>query len=175
MAFVIVITAKRNGFRRCGVAHSDKPTPWAVDAFTEEQWEALLKEPQLIVTSGVDDLDLEREQHHAFTSSAALPEAPNTAQNVKPETFEASAKALGDGVLLPVAPVAGNLDSLWEDAFLEDREREAAKALAAADLELDSLWEEALKEDQAREVAKAVKALAEKPPAKSGRAKAGKE
>lgn len=172
MTTVIVITAKRNGFRRCGVAHSDQPTPWRQGDFTADQWEELLKEPQLFLAVEERNLGLGLEQHNAFTSSVALPEAPNTAQNVQSTTLEANATALGDGVLLPVSPLEGNFDSLWEDALLEDRAREVAKALAAADVELDSLWEDALKEDQAREAAKA---LAAKPPAKPGKAKAGKE
>lgn len=171
MTTVIVITAKRNGFRRCGVAHSDQPTPWRQGDFTAEQWEELLKEPQLFLAVEERDLGLGLEQHNAFTSSAALPEAPSTAQNSQSQTLETKVTALGDGVLLPVAPVAGNLDSLWNDALLEDRKREVAKALAAAAVELDALWEDAIVEDQAREAAKVT---AEKPPAKPGKAKAGK-
>lgn len=171
MTTVIVITAKRNGFRRCGVAHSDQPTPWREGDFTAEQWEELLKEPQLFLAIEERELGLGLEQHNVFKPPAALPEAPNTAQKAESQTLETKTTALGDGVLLPVAPDAGNLGSLWDDALLEDRERGVAKALAAADSELDSLWEDALKEDQARE---ATKTLAEKPPAKPGRAKAGK-
>lgn len=171
MTTVIVITAKRNGFRRCGVAHSDRPTAWQPGAFTAEQWDELLKEPQLFLSVEERNHGLGLEQHNAFTSSAALPEASNTAKNAQSQTLETSATALGDGVLLPIAPVAGNLDSLWDDALLEDQEREVAKALAATAVELDALWEDALTEDQAREAAKATAA---KPPAKPGKAKAGK-
>ena len=172
MTTVIVITAKRNGFRRCGVAHSDQPTPWRQGDFTAEQWEELLKEPQLFLAVEERNLGLGLEQHNAFTSSAALPEAPNTAQNAQSQTLETNATALGDGVLLSGTPVAGNLDALWDDALLENRAREVAKAQAVADAVLGSLWEDALKEDQAREAAKAPAA---KSPAKPGKAKAGKE
>lgn len=165
MTTVIVITARRNGFRRCGVGHSDQPVTWQPDDFTSEQWHALVKEPQLIITCVEVDLEPEWESRHALTSSTALPQASNTAQNVQPQTLEANAAALGDGVLLSTEPVAGNigLDALWEDALMEDRAYELAK--------LDFLWEEALKEDQVREAAKAPAAS---PPAKSGKAKAGK-
>lgn len=145
MTTVIVITAKRNGFRRCGVAHSDQPTTWQQGDFTDEQWEELFKEPQLFLAIYEQDTGLGLEQRHALTSSATLPEASNTAQNAQSQTFEASATTLGDGVLLSVASVAGNLDSIWDDALLEDRAREVTKATAA------------------------------KPPAKPGKAKAGKE
>lgn len=171
MTTVIVITAKRNGFRRCGVAHSDQPTPWRQCDFTAEQWEELLKEPQLFLAVEERNLGLGLEQQNAFTSSAALPEAPNTAQNAQSQTLETNATALGDGVLLSIAPDAGNLDSLWDDALLEDQERGVVKALAAAAVELDALWEDALVEDQAREAAKVTAA---KPPLKPGKAKAGK-
>ena len=45
----IVITSKRDGFRRCGVTHPGKPTYYPDDFFTHEQLEALDKEPQLIL------------------------------------------------------------------------------------------------------------------------------
>jgi hypothetical protein len=172
MTTVIVITAKRNGFRRCGVAHSDQPTTWQQDDFTDEQWEELFKEPQLFLAIYEQDTGLGLEQRNALTSSAALPEASNTAQNAQSQTFKADSPTLGDGVLLPGASDAGSLDLLWDDALLEDRARGVAKAQAAADLELDSLWEEALLEDQAHE---ATKTAAAKPPTKPGKAKAGKE
>ena len=173
MTTVIVITARRNGFRRCGVGHSDQPITWQPGDFTSEQWHALVKEPQLIVTCVEVDLEPEWEPRHALTSSTALPEASNTAQNVQSQTLEANTATLGDGVLLSVAPGAGNvgLDALWEDALMEDRAYELANAIEAPDGELDSLWEDALKEDQEREAAKT---LAEKPPANPRRAKAGK-
>lgn len=172
MTNVIVITAKRNGFRRCGIAHKDKPTTWLPGDFTSEQWRELIKEPQLVITCMEMNLDFGREQPHALTSSAALPEAPNTAQNVQSKTLEAGATALGNGVLLPVTSIAGNLDSLWDDALLEDQEREVAKAQAAASVELNSAWEDALLEDQAHEAAKV---QAAKMRAKPGRTKADKE
>lgn len=171
MTTVIVITAKRNGFRRCGVAHSDQPTTWHQDDFTDEQWEELSKEPQLFLAVEDRDLGQGLEPRHAFTSSTALPEAQSTAQNPQPKAVEAGTTTLGDGVLLPIAPVADNIDLLWTDALLEDQACEVEKALASADVELASLWDEAIKEDQDREAAKA---LAAKPPAKPGKAKVGK-
>lgn len=170
MTNIIVITAKRNGFRRCGIAHKDKPTTWLPGDFTSEQWRDLVKEPQLVVACMEINQDFGREQRHALTSSAALPEAPNTAQNVQSQTLEANATALGNGVLLSVAPVAGNLDSLWEDALSENRERDLARAVAAADDEFDSAWDDALLEDQTREAATA---QTEKTRAKRGAVKAG--
>lgn len=49
MEKVIEITARREGFRRCGVAHSATTKEWPVDAFTPEQLEVLKADPMLIV------------------------------------------------------------------------------------------------------------------------------
>lgn len=43
------ITAKIDGFRRCGVAHPAQPTDRPADLFTEEQIEILKAEPMLTV------------------------------------------------------------------------------------------------------------------------------
>lgn len=55
----ITITAKRDGFRRCGVAHRDVPVTWPDGSFTEEQIAILRAEPSLVVhigaLSGDDD------------------------------------------------------------------------------------------------------------------------
>lgn len=55
----ITITAKRDGFRRCGVAHRDVPVTWADGSFTDEQIAILCAEPSLVVhigaLSGDDD------------------------------------------------------------------------------------------------------------------------
>ena len=48
----ITITAKRNGFMRCGVAHKDTPVTWPDGAFTDAQIRELKAEPQLIVYDG---------------------------------------------------------------------------------------------------------------------------
>ncbi|NUH52707.1 hypothetical protein HUK76_09865 [Citrobacter portucalensis] len=49
MEKVIEITARRDGFRRCGVAHSATTKEWPVDAFTPEQLAVLKADPMLIV------------------------------------------------------------------------------------------------------------------------------
>ena len=55
----ITITAKRDGFRRCGVAHRDVPVTWPDGSFTDEQIAILCAEPSLVVhigaLSGDDD------------------------------------------------------------------------------------------------------------------------
>ena len=49
---MIRITAKKNGFRRCGVAHSDNPTDYPDDHFSEEEL-ALLKAEQMLLVEVV--------------------------------------------------------------------------------------------------------------------------
>ncbi|TQN84362.1 UNVERIFIED_ORG: hypothetical protein FHU00_3943 [Citrobacter freundii] len=82
MEKVIEITARRDGFRRCGVAHSATTKEWPVDAFTPEQLAVLKADPMLIVVerdkaagqpadARLDDLmaqlDAERQKTAALT------------------------------------------------------------------------------------------------------------
>lgn len=46
---MIIITAKKDGFRRCGVAHSAKPVEYPDDAFSPEQLAELQADPMLVV------------------------------------------------------------------------------------------------------------------------------
>lgn len=46
---MIKITAKKDGFRRAGMAHPASPTLHADDAFTPEQLAAIETEPMLVV------------------------------------------------------------------------------------------------------------------------------
>lgn len=164
----IVITSKHDGFRRCGIAHSSTAARYPDDFFSEAQLRALSKEPQLILAYEEDEFDQVQDRRDENLQEVDVSKAAGPAQNDQSQALEANATALGDGVVPPVAPVAGNLDAFWDDALLEDRVREAAKAQAAADAALDSLWDDALQEDQAREDAKA---QVSKPPAKSGKAR----
>ena len=52
---MIVITSKREGFRRCGVAHEAGPTQWPDDRWTEAELAALMAEPMLTVAQVADD------------------------------------------------------------------------------------------------------------------------
>ena len=46
---MIRITSKKDGFRRCGVAHPGKPTEHPDDRFTKKELERLKDEPMLFV------------------------------------------------------------------------------------------------------------------------------
>lgn len=49
MAKVLRIRAKRDGFRRAGMAHPAAPTEHALDTLTADQVSALKAEPMLVV------------------------------------------------------------------------------------------------------------------------------
>lgn len=49
MEKVIDITAKRDGFRRAGIAHSEATTTYPLSKFTQAQLEQLQNEPMLVV------------------------------------------------------------------------------------------------------------------------------
>jgi hypothetical protein len=46
---MIIITAKKDGFRRCGLAHSARPVEHQDGVFTPEQLAELQAEPMLVV------------------------------------------------------------------------------------------------------------------------------
>lgn len=46
----IQITAKRDGFRRCGMSHSDKTQTYADDHFTPTVLDVLMADPMLVVS-----------------------------------------------------------------------------------------------------------------------------
>ncbi len=52
---MIRITAKKDGFRRCGVAHQTTPTEYADDRFTKEELRLLSAEPMLVVEQVAKD------------------------------------------------------------------------------------------------------------------------
>jgi hypothetical protein len=46
---MIIITAKKDGFRRCGIAHSKNKVEYPDDAFSPKDLETLEEEPMLVV------------------------------------------------------------------------------------------------------------------------------
>lgn len=53
---MITITSKKNGFRRCGIAHAEVATSYEDDAFTAKQLKELQAEPMLTVVLEVKKL-----------------------------------------------------------------------------------------------------------------------
>jgi hypothetical protein len=107
----IVITAKRDSFRRCGIAHPGKPTYYPDDFFTEEQLRALDKEPQLILAYAEDEFVQAKERFNESLSQATLPQAPNTLETGQSQTLEANTAPLGDAVVGAIGEVLGNSES----------------------------------------------------------------
>lgn len=54
---MIIITAKKDGFRRCGLAHSARPVEYPDEAFSPEQLAELQAEPMLVVELVADKPD----------------------------------------------------------------------------------------------------------------------
>lgn len=52
---MITITSKKEGFRRCGIAHSQTPTSYPDDQFSAEELQALKEESMLVVTVEAED------------------------------------------------------------------------------------------------------------------------
>ncbi len=75
---MIIITSKKEGFRRCGVAHPTTPTGYADDRFNPEQLKALHKEPMLVVV----------ELQKAEPEEAAVVAPEGAPQKTIPETQE---------------------------------------------------------------------------------------
>lgn len=59
---MIVITAKKEGFRRCGVAHAARPVEWPGGRWTGEELAALLAEPMLTVEVVEDPAPVDPDQ-----------------------------------------------------------------------------------------------------------------
>lgn len=105
----IVITAKRDGFRRCGIAHPGKPTSYPDDFFTEEQLTALDKEPQLILAYAEDEFVQVQERFNESLSQIALPQAPHALEAVKPQAPKTNAAPVGDAVVSAVSKFLGDI------------------------------------------------------------------
>lgn len=169
-----IITAKRNGFRRFGIAHSDQPTPYADDHFTEEQLKALLLEPQLILAYEPGGPALDRELSDVHNPQVPAPQASGALQEVLPQSSAPGTAPVGDagGQLLVNAGASTDAGSAliataWDEAHLEHIARESAKRLAEA----DACWDEAHQEYADRDAAAL---LAAKVPAKAHKPKADK-
>ncbi|MFZ5774030.1 MAG: HI1506-related protein [Thermodesulfobacteriota bacterium] len=80
------ITSRKDGFRRCGVAHPATPTEYPADRFTEEEVESLKAEPMLVV----EELLVVAEGKGSLQEGSARPNANESIAMVKAaETIEA--------------------------------------------------------------------------------------
>ena len=173
----IIIAAKRHGFRRCGIAHSSEPTLYRDDHFTAAQLKALGKDPQLVVSYSDVDLDDQQELPNDTAPTPLLPEAAIAIEGAMPGMGQADPATMGDsgpkpqdGALLGYdrpslawGKTYVDIEGLWDEALLDDAQRNAVKLAA----ETEALWDEAFAEDAQREAAK-VKA-ADKPKKTTGK------
>lgn len=106
----IVIVAKHDGFRRCGVAHSSKKTKYPDDFFTEEQLLALSKEPQLIL-GYEDDEPGPGDQLDGNRSEALPPQASSAQEDGQSQAPQAIVAPLGGVVELPAVPAVSLIPS----------------------------------------------------------------
>lgn len=173
----IIIAAKRHGFRRCGIAHSSEPTLYRDDHFTATQLKALGKDPQLVVSYSDVDLDDQQELPNDTAPTPLLSEAAIAIEGAMPGMGQADPTAMGDsgpkpqdGALLGYdrpslawGKTHVDIEGLWDEALLDDAQRNAVKLAA----ETEALWDEAFAEDVQREAAK-VKA-ADKPKKTTGK------
>lgn len=73
---MIIITSKRAGFRRCGVAHPAEPTEYPDDAFSRDQLKAMHDEPMLMVFEAYEaEADLTNKPVPAADMIALIKEA----------------------------------------------------------------------------------------------------
>lgn len=90
----ITITSKRDGFRRCGVAHRDVPVTWPDGSFTDEQIAILRAEPALVVHLGTvsgDDDKLKIAQGRIQELEAVVLQLNDNAAGLKSQLAEVTA------------------------------------------------------------------------------------
>lgn len=69
MAKMIRVTAKREGFRRAGIAHPATPTTYPADRFSDKERSALEAEPMLVVEE-VEAAEAETDEKKAAGTKA---------------------------------------------------------------------------------------------------------
>lgn len=149
MTKVLRIAAKREGYRRCGVGHSEAAVDHAIDSFDEKQIEILKADPMLVVAE-MDSAEAAEAKAGAEAEIDGLLKATQADQ-------KAAAEARGEAEA-DRKKAAGELSAAEKERKAAEADRKkAADELAAA--------------TKAREAAEAAP-KGEKPPAKGGK-KAG--
>lgn len=105
----LLITAKRGGFRRAGVAHSADATYWPDGHFTEQQLEQLRREPQLLVIEGVQPpeelaVELEPKKDSGDENSNSAGNASGAASAPQGPALGTAASAVAPATAKPVKP-----------------------------------------------------------------------
>lgn len=89
MAKILRITAKRDGYRRCGVKHGGEATDHEIDAFSKKQVEILKADPFLVV----QELELENKP----VPPESAPGGPSTGSGGGNAKSPAGGQARGKG------------------------------------------------------------------------------
>jgi hypothetical protein len=83
----VIITAKKNGFRRCNAAHAATPTTYPDGHWTEAQLAILRADPNLIVveTTAKPEEPKPAQESEEKVKAALLPSAEATAKPEEPK------------------------------------------------------------------------------------------
>lgn len=95
----VQITARRDGFRRLGIAHSEKTTTWPDSRFTANELDVLKNDPNLIVVvvsdaqaSGQPDTaELDKAKTRITELEAAVTQLSTDGDSLKKQLDEANA------------------------------------------------------------------------------------
>lgn len=88
----IQITAKRDGFRRCGIAHSETTTTYGDDYFTQAQLQELKSEPNLIVIEVADGVETSGEHTALVDAGNRIVELEAVVLQLNSDTIELKSK-----------------------------------------------------------------------------------
>ena len=115
----ILITAKRDGFRRLGIAHSAQGTAYPDDRFTPAQLAVLKAEPMLVVEEGAE-VDLEQELSDENRNPKSAARAAKAAKDTSPSTAAPA---------VPTAPAVtqDKAKDGAKDADVEGKAKDASK------------------------------------------------
>ncbi len=105
----VVIRSSKDGFRRCGEAHSKNLVTWPDDRFSQKELELLLDEPKLSVTitqkakaPATKEKPIEKNSNNSLSGpEKSLPASTdvgsNQASDMAPKVLEAVRRAITDG------------------------------------------------------------------------------
>ena len=109
---VRVAATSRQGFFRCGHGFTFEGEIVGVDAFTEEQWEVIMAEPNLRVTPTDEVPETEaRARFDVIWGAIQILPAEGFQKNGKPRLEDLNA-VLADDIDGPIS--AGERDTLWD-------------------------------------------------------------
>lgn len=112
---MIRITSRKDGFRRCGIAHTKEPVEYPDDRFSEEGLEILKAEPMLIVDTAEVTKPSEPTEEKLIKAAKEAIDAGKTTNDGKP-TVDAMTAILGHPI------TSQDRDAAWEKIQAEGNE-----------------------------------------------------